>query len=341
MHALLAEPVFTAGGVTYSWGDVITAAGLRGEWSEVTLRAREGLAVLARAERGEGGGFISATAVEKRGNEFRYERGLEAAEDMEAWLDGWGLTASTWADWLRVDLLRSHGLTSQPAEEGDLDEGEFAEALLVEAVCSKDLEKLANRLAERAAIQQAHGDKPVSPAAMAAHLAGIPPCPVGQDAERYAHLAEQQAGFLCAVDETCSPSAIEALVAARRFDWVRVSFGTLSFRDADQGREAALSIAEDGQTLEEVAASAQSVLEEGTVFLDELEEAVRVRVLGARPGDVIGPISVGGRVRLYAVRERVAATASDPVVARRAASSLLETRVRREVANRIQWVWPL
>ena len=326
--------------MTYSWEDVVTAAELRGEWSEVMQRALEGRALLARAEKGEGSGFISSSAVEERGNAFRYERDLEAAEEMEAWLDRWGLSASTWADWLRVDLLRSHGLASSPLAGGDLDEDEFAEALLVEGVCSRDLERLANRLAERAAIHEARRDKPLSPAALGAHRAAIPPCPPGQDAERYANLAEQQARFLCAVEEACSPAAIESHIAARRFDWMRVSFRALSFRDADQGREAALSIAEDGQTLEDVAASARSVLEEGTVFLDEFEESVRVRLLGARPGDVIGPIPMEGRVRLYVVLERVPPTTSDPEVVRRAASSLLETYVRREVASRIEWVWP-
>lgn len=339
MRALLAEPVFKAGGLTYSWADVITAAELRGEWSEVTLRAREGSAVLARAEKGEGSACFLPPAVEERGNAFRYERGLEAAEDMEAWLGRWGLTVAMWEDWLRIDLLRSRGLTSSPAGEGDLDDEEFEEALLAEAVCSKALEKLANRLAERAALQEAHRDKAPSPAAVGAHLAGIPPCPAGEDAERYARLAEQLADFLRAVDEVCSPAAIESHIAARRFDWMRVSFATLSFADADEGREAALSIAEDGQSLEEVAAASRSVLEEGTMFLDEFEEAVRVRVLGARPGDVIGPISVEERVRLYVVRERVPAATSDPEVVRRAGSSLLETVARREVASRIQWVW--
>jgi hypothetical protein len=340
MRALLAEPVFKAGGMTYSWADVVTAAELRGEWSQVTLKAREGREALARAEKGEGSRRILPAAVEERGNAFRYERGLEAAEDMEAWLDRWGLTVAVWEDWLRIDLLRSHGLASSPAREGDLDHEEFEEALLVEAVCSGDLERLANRLAERAAIEEARRGRPEPPAALEAHAAGLPPGPEGQDGERYARLAEQQARFLCAVDETCSPSAIDSHIAARRLDWMRVSFRALSFSDADQGREAALSIVEDGQTLEDVAASARSVLEEGTVFVDELEEAVRVRVMGARPGDLIGPISLEGRVRLYVVLKRVPPSTSDPEVVRRAASSLLEKYVKPEVASRIRWVWP-
>ena len=339
MNALLGAPAFWVGGLAYSWRDVILAAELSGDWGGVVSRAREGLTLLAHAETGPGADLISEPCIEKRANAFRYERDLETAEEMEAWLSRWGLTASLWIRWLQTDLLRAH-LTLAPGEsQPGLDAEAFDAGLMAEAVCSRELERLAGRLAERAAVCEMRktrfgtcGGPPDLPA-------GFPACPAGHDDERYRALARLELCFRAFLDTVATPAALETHRAAHHFDWARLSYQALRFSSPDQVREAALAVSEDGLTLDEVAVSARSVVEEGSSFLDDLEASVRDRLVGARPGQLVGPVPQDGDWLLYVVRDRVAPSLEDPEVAQRARASLVGSRVTREVTDLVRFPW--
>jgi hypothetical protein len=115
---VLARPVFSAGAQDYSWADVVAAARAWGRWEDATAPSR--------AARGE-------EEVEEAGQAFRYERNLLAAEEMETWLEHWGLSVAGWRSWLR-------------GEAGGWPE----------AVCSGTLAELARDLAARAAAAEAN-----------------------------------------------------------------------------------------------------------------------------------------------------------------------------------------
>jgi len=116
---VLARPVFSAGAQDYSWADVVAAARAWGRWEDATAPSW--------AARGE-------DEAEEAGQAFRYERNLLAAEEMETWLEHWGLTVAEWRRWLR----------------GEADGWP-------EAVCSGALAELARDLAARAAAAEANG----------------------------------------------------------------------------------------------------------------------------------------------------------------------------------------
>jgi hypothetical protein len=122
VSGVLERPVFSVGRRQFRWTDV--AERLDWETLKRSVSAHVPEAELKDAEA-----------------RFRYERGLVAAEELEAWLAGWELSVSEWRDYLR----------------GTLTAGE--RAAWVTAVCSGALEQAAQELAAMAAVGEALGDQ--------------------------------------------------------------------------------------------------------------------------------------------------------------------------------------
>ena len=97
--------MFAIGDDVYRWGDVVRLAELRGEWSALAADVARGTAAAAELEtRGEP---IDDEAIDAAAREFRYERGLLAADELEAWLERHELTAADWHGYLRRSLARA------------------------------------------------------------------------------------------------------------------------------------------------------------------------------------------------------------------------------------------
>ena len=137
------RPVFSAGERTYAWLDVVRAAEARGDVGAVEQDLSAGVAALDGIE-------LDASDVEAAGVEFRRGLGLLAAEEMEAWLSHWEITARDWLGFLRRRLARELA--------PDAADGEPGAALWSEAVCSGALGSWAWELAGRAAAGGEHGD---------------------------------------------------------------------------------------------------------------------------------------------------------------------------------------
>ena len=109
------------------------------------------------------------------------------------------------------------------------------------------------------------------------------------------------------------------------------------FRDNDAAREAALCVREDGRDLAEVAAEADADLEEADWYLDEVDEALRDRLVGAQSGDLLGPLPLKDGHLVVSVVAKHLPSAADPSVRARAERALLGSAVEREVVNRVTW----
>src|SRR5689334_4501424 len=125
---VLQRAVFAAAGETFTWGDVVDAARLNGEWEAAERAARQGLASVP---------FVSPDPDELAEAEtaFRRARNLLAGEETTAWLERWQITIGEWRDFLRLELARAYcgdGLdeTLEPVPD---------ETLWAEAVCSGTL----------------------------------------------------------------------------------------------------------------------------------------------------------------------------------------------------------
>src|SRR5207244_11139838 len=97
---------------------------------------------------------IDESELAEAGQAFRYARNLLAAEEMQAWLDHWGLSHGDWTAYLRRSIARGRGEQSGSEIEAGEDD------VWAEAVCSGALAELARDLAARAATADAAGTPP-------------------------------------------------------------------------------------------------------------------------------------------------------------------------------------
>jgi hypothetical protein len=184
---------------------------------------------------------------------------------------------------------------------------------LVEAVCSGELERLTRRLAERAAVWDGAARN-------------------GTGAAEWADLEAHFARW-CAVAVT--PEAIERVLSAHRLDWTRVRCRLLRTPDAGVAAEAALCVREDGRDLASVAAAAG--LEPADERLYLCDTALGPRLTGARVGELIGPVAVGGELVLALVTEREAPSPDDSETRARAREAVVRRAVETELLRRVRW----
>lgn len=306
------RPLFAVGATTYTWGDVVTAARRAGAWAEIERRAREGLACEARAAaRGEP---VPADELRAAARTFRYAHGLISGDELEAWLERWRLGVDDWLGYLRRRLLceRAPGEASAPAGEAP----EAATAVWAEAVCSGALVRLARDLAARAAVweSEAAGSAPLS------------------EPERL----EEVVGRFRA--RAATTDAVSREIERHRLDWLHLELQTAAFADEEAAREAALCVSEDGLSLEEAAELAGTDVRLVAGMLDELDPAMTAVLVGARPGELVGPVRLGPEVTLALLRSKRPATAADPDVRARAERAVASRAVEREERDRVRWL---
>ncbi len=301
---VLDRPVFAAGDQDYRWADVVAAGRHWGRWAELERRAADGVGALATLPE-----KIGQAELLDEMQEFRYARSLLAAEEMEAWLAHWGLTAKSWSSYLqrKIALSRGSGESGSPPDET---------AVWAEAVCSGALADLARDLAARVA---------------AAAAGGAQPGPVESDLTR---MDEEHAAF---VRGALTAEAAAKALELRNADWVRLSYVALEFSAAAMASEAALLVREDGLSPAEVAGRAGVPLQEHETFLEQVEPELKEPLLSAPAGDLVGPLSVKNGFALVCVNEKVAPTLADPVIQGRLQEEVPKKALEREVRNRVQW----
>jgi hypothetical protein len=147
-----ARPVFSVGGETFSWADVVEAARRYGSWQELEDWSRQALACVGRlAASGE---RLDPRDVLEAAKRFRYARRLLAGDELEEWLDRWDVSETEWRDHLRRALLRERwpGELADTVQRFPVSEGELEPVLWPDAVCSGLLEQAAHRLAAERAL---------------------------------------------------------------------------------------------------------------------------------------------------------------------------------------------
>lgn len=320
MNGFFGQVVFSVGGADYLWEDVVQAARLRGDWAPMRRRAVEAIACLARLE--EVPDALEDADVESAANEFRYERDLISAEEMEAWLALWGLTPESWMDYIRVSLLRQKwsGDLSEPDlssfDEADSNEAEIESRALAEAVCSGELRRLAATLAGRAAVagrEQKNGTRP------------------GLDA--------LETSFLRFCERALTPDVVKAQIRAGQSDWTRLDCQRVSFPNQEAAREAALCVRVDGRTFADVARDASREIRREDVYIEDTPADSRALFLGAGNGELVGPVQRGEELLLYLVLEKVLPSESDERVVSRARATALTRLVDQEINDRVKWRW--
>ena len=162
MQVLFRQEVFRAGGRVFRWEDVVLAAELWGDWNRIKERALQNLAFLA-FEDAATGATVPEDEIDKAADDFRYERDLITAEELERWLSRWHLDTETWLDWISASLLRDRLPDVVLSAQKETGVRQVESAVLAEAVCSGELERLARRLAARAAIAEREKERNAAP----------------------------------------------------------------------------------------------------------------------------------------------------------------------------------
>ena len=127
------------------------------------------------------------------------------------------------------------------------------------------------------------------------------------------------------------------VLAARRSDWVEVDCTLLELRDEGMAREAALSIAEEGMSLPEIAVRAGVSVAERTLAIEEAEPELAQALLGATAGEVVGPVAMGNRFVFAAVRGKRIPTLDDPLVQTRVQEEVRRRATDTDIGERITW----
>lgn len=299
-------PAFSVGEARYTWADVAAFARREGWWERLVGEVREGVA-WQRA-----GLVADAAVVKAAATSFRYQRRLITGEETEAWLRARRLTVAQWLDHVRRSVLRAeHGT---PAEGLPGDEPGLDSLLWATGRCGGLLDEWARALAER----------------VAAHVRLTGSVPVGDD-----EVAGAVDGLAAAV---VTPAAVAEVVSHRQLDWLQVVMQQAVFETEGAAREAVLSMRAEGLALAEVCVLAGVEKSSRRVYLEELDDALRAAVLGAREGEAVGPLpGDGGGFVVASVESKVVPSASDPDIRRRAEDELVARAVQREVRERVRW----
>jgi hypothetical protein len=320
MNILSDRPLFAVDGEIFHWGDVVLHAQASGRWEELQVEAREGLACESHFDTIEEDG--AEEAIDDAAAEFRYDRELITAEEMETWLDARGLTPEEWMGYIRRFVLRqlwADDLADIVAEH-PVDDAELEEALRVDLLCSGNHRILAEELAVEAAA--------------AAAVAPFAPLAPSRD-EHLATLRDRAALFR---QHAVAPELLAREVSSNQMEWIRVDCQAIGFGEEGPAREAALLLREDELDIAEVAGEADVPIEEVVFYLDQLDPEQHSRFLGSTVNDVIGPVKGEDDIyTVYQVVAKVMPSVDDPEIVRRAEEGLLARVLASEVNKRVRW----
>lgn len=277
-------PIFEVHGQEWTWGDALEGAERRGELHGALAMAREGLAWQHLGDPPE-----EAWKAEARS--FRVEHGLGAARDMLLWLAAVGLDANLWMDALARRLLAGRTI---PPDAPAPSPRELRLALRADLAVAGGLAPLARGLASRVAVAAQRGPLPTMEAGLGARAEAV------------------ERAWEARAEEVASPGAIEANLRASRADWILVQLVLATFPTLDGAREAVWCVREDGQSLAAVASEARAPVYGRRARLRELDADLRGALLGARPGELVGPLERPDGFCVVSLTEKRLPEAADP-----------------------------
>jgi hypothetical protein len=341
--------LFTVGTRSFDQLDVIAAAVLRGDWTDLADQIRQGLACVKQARLSEDG--LPRIDLEQAACEFRYARNLITVEETEAWLERFGLGFDEWTEFLDRSARRAAWARDLEmiVPRHHVSESEVATCIRVDAICSGKLARFAEVLAGRAAVCDPGAPGGTEPAEdvdaslvesvrrqCAAVLSRDSTPSSGDWKTRIADLERMERNFQTVARDAITTEAVQSQIATHRINWIRVHCRTLSLPTLDMAREATLCVRSEGESLQEVAARARTAIRRERLFLDQLDPQRRAAVLSAQPDDLLGPFASEGGFMITLVEEKIVPDEKDPDVQRLAREEILAALVADRMTN-VRW----
>ena len=312
--------LFTIETQEFGWNEVVSAAQTWGEWDAFVNNVRDSLACFSVASQAD---MVSlAENVRELATSFRYARNLISGEDTRTWLQHWGMSVESWMDCLRGQLLRQMWASrlTEITRANPTNDQEISAAIRNYAVCSGKLEKWTQRLAGHAAV--------------ASDSRGLPRCV--ESSRQLIEFIETE--FDRTRRRTMTPKLVATKIADHQLDWIHYDCRYLWFDDERVGREAAWCVNEDGMTLDEVAVSARSKVEQWSFYADEIDAGIRPVFLAARQGDLLGPLKVRAGYPLFSLLRKMMPEADDPHIMSRVEKTITTSLIHQCVNERVKWV---
>jgi hypothetical protein len=330
----LQRVAFRLDGASYRLADALLRAAVAGEWTAIEADLRHGVACELRAEDEDPPVTDEEVAAALRA--YRYDRDLISADEAQAWLSAWDLSAGEWRDAIVRRLLRERWSAASCAAP---DDESLADAAWADLVCSGTLETLVARLAERlavsgtgAAVPPSRSTEPVLPGWLGITETRDDP------AVRRLELIERE--YVARRAHDISAERVTAAIAAHAFEWTYVEATQLAFPVEAMAAEAALRVREDGESLADVARDLDRPVERWQGFLDAADGTLKPRLSAAAAGELQGPYHDDRGYVLLQVTARRAPHAGDAAV-RAHAESRLWSAVAARALSRVQWEAPL
>lgn len=341
MKRAVGRKVFTVDASEYRGEDVVLAGYLTGEMDQLERRLSAKLTVL------EQHGDPDEVAVDEVAEGWRYERDLLAADDLEDWLRGRSLGFDEWTAYLQREVWAASEGEAMMTSSRRIARSDVAQALFAEAVCSGTLDDLSYRLAAWASSLAAHPEAPPCPKSRVRSTLKAIPSAVRMDGllglgpeetmERAEHIACLLVRFEALTEELTAPAALEREVSAHALEWTQLDCEIVTFPDEGQAREAAFIVRQDGLSLGEAAALAHVEVEDAQYRIEDVDQGIRDRFVSARPGQLVGPVSLGDTYTLVSVLQRSEPSVDDPVIQARARDRVVARTIEREVTKRVRW----
>jgi hypothetical protein len=340
------RPIFSLAERVFAWEDIVLAAYVWGEIARLELRiARADAAERALVKRGQ---QPTEDDVDEATTRWRYDHDLISADDLDAWLAARELDADEWLAYVRrAESLARAGEVRPGGRASSVD---VDASLYAEAMCSGTIGAVAQRLAQCAA---AHGRavdggrrRAVPTAKVRAALDRLPPAitkrglydlNAAESRKRVEVIVRASADAERFANDVGAGELIEHEIESYVLEWTRLRCRALRFDAEDAAREAALLIREDGLTIAKVAAASKTRVRVMDVVLEDVDGALRDRLVGARPKDLVGPVLVEDAFLVAVVEQRVPPTSKDRDVRKRAKDRVVQRALGAEVDRRIRW----
>ena len=312
--------LFTIKTLDFRWNEVVAAAQTWGEWERFVENVRESLACFRVASQTHT--LPSAEKVRELATSFRYARNLISGEETRNWLQHWNMNVDSWMDCLRAQLLRQMwaGRLTEITRTNPVSDKEMSAAIRNYAVCSGKLETWSKRLAGHAAVAADSAPLPTPPKSPRELIEVIE-----TEFEKVRRLAMTR-------------KLMETKIADHRLDWIHYECRYLWFDEERIGREAAWCVNEDGLTLDEVAVSAQSEVKEWSFFADEIDAGIRPVFLGARQGDLLGPLKIRTGYPLFSLLRKTMPEVDDPRIISRLEKAITTSLTDQATNDRVKWL---
>ncbi len=322
-------------------------------WGDVSaLEQRISLGIGAERRLRETGETLSESDVEDAATRWRYDQDLIAADDLATWLSARELGVEEWLAYFRRtgSSARVAATTASPPKRHRPSSEEIDAVLLAESMCSGTTGTIIERLAGCVAVSDrvaGEGEAPARPATkLRAALDRLPAstrkhgmytlsaAACREHAERVVQMAATTARFVNAVG---GGEAVEREIESHVLEWTMLRCKMLILSSEEAAREAALLVREDGLTIAKAASVAKAKASTIELVLEDVDGPLRDRLVGARRGDLLGPLEVGDGFMVAVVDKRVPPSTADPAVRERAKERVVQRTVQAEVDKRIRW----